>query len=41
MIGVHAQCNVDTHGFNFLTMNDVNRLAGFTKCDDGNLFTPD
>lgn len=41
MIVAHAQCSVDTHVSNFLTVNDVNRLAVFTKRDDGNLFTPE
>lgn len=41
MIAVYAECNVDTHVSNCLTMNDVNRLVVFTKCNAGNLFTPD
>lgn len=41
MIVVYAECNVDTHVSNFLTMIDVNRLVVFAKCEAGNLLTPD
>lgn len=41
MIVVYAECNVDTHVSNFLTMIDVNRLVVFAKHEAGNLLTPD
>jgi len=41
MFAVYAECIVDTHVPNYLTMNDVNRLVVFIKRDAGNLFTPD
>lgn len=41
MIVVYAECNVDTHVSNCLTMVEVNRLVVFAKHEGGNLFTPD